>query len=97
VKLVKKPYVFAPALDKLLGDSKLKSMTLFWKALHQSQTKVDYKVLLQLLGHFKGRKLSESNKRVVVTAGSKSKISTSEANYRQSTGKQVSCAGAAQR
>lgn len=73
LKLVNKPSVFARALDKLLRDSDAKTAGWVVSEFAKVAEKVDTKVLLQVLGHFKGRSLNESGNRVVFTAGSKGK------------------------
>lgn len=72
-KLVNKPSVFARSLDKLLRDSDPKTSAWVIKEFAKVVEKVDSKVLLQVLGHFKGRSLNEAGERVVFTAGSKGK------------------------
>lgn len=72
-KLVNKPSVFARSLDKLLRDSDPQTSAWVIKEFTKVVEKVDSKVLLQVLGHFKGRSLNEAGKRVVFTAGSKGK------------------------
>lgn len=72
-KLVNKPSVFARSLDKLLRDSDPQTSAWVIKEFAKVVEKVDSKVLLQVLGHFKGRSLNEAGERVVFTAGSKGK------------------------
>lgn len=72
-KLVNKPSVFARSLDKLLRDSNPQTSAWVIKEFAKVVEKVDSKVLLQVLGHFKGRSLNEAGERVVFTAGSKGK------------------------
>lgn len=72
-KLVNKPSVFARSLDKLLRDSDPQTSAWVIKEFAKIVEKVDSKVLLQVLGHFKGRSLNEAGERVVFTAGSKGK------------------------
>ena len=72
-KLIKKPSVFARTLDKLLRDSSAEEYKFDIEGFESIVKKIESKVLIQLLGHFKGRKLNETSKRLVVTAGSKSK------------------------
>lgn len=72
-KLVNKPSVFARSLDKLLRDSDSQTSAWVIKEFAKVVEKVDSKVLLQVLGHFKGRSLNEAGERVVFTAGSKGK------------------------
>lgn len=72
-KLVNKPSVFARSLDKLLRDSDRQTSAWVIKEFANVIEKVDSKVLLQVLGHFKGRSVNESGSRVVFTAGSKGK------------------------
>lgn len=72
-KLVNKPSVFARSLDKLLRDSDPQTLAWVIKEFAKVVEKVDSKVLLQVLGHFKGRSLNEAGERVVFTAGSKGK------------------------
>lgn len=72
-KLFNKPSVFARTLDKLLRDSDVRTADWVLSEFEKVSDKVDSKVLLQLLGHFKGRSINEAGKRVVFTAGSKGK------------------------
>jgi len=72
-KLLNKPPVFARSLDKLLRDADTSTANWVIAQFASVADKVDSKVLLQLLGHFKGRALNENGSRVVFTAGSKGK------------------------
>lgn len=69
-KLIHKPSVFARSLDKVLRD--VDNKTAFWilDEFEKVVGKVDSKVLLQLLGHFKGRSVNQKEQRIVFTAGS---------------------------
>lgn len=69
-KLIHKPSVFARSLDKVLRD--VDNKTAFWilDEFKKVVSKVDSKVLLQLLGHFKGRSVNQKEQRIVFTAGS---------------------------
>lgn len=69
-KLIHKPSVFARSLDKLLLDSNKETDEFIIKQFSSIINKIDAKILLQLFGHFKGRKIDESSSRVVFTAGS---------------------------
>lgn len=72
-KLIHKPSVFARSLDKLLRDSNKETAELILEQFDSIINKIDSKILLQLLGHFKGRKVNESTTRVVFTAGTQGK------------------------
>mmetsp|Transcript_2990 Transcript_2990/g.2910 ORF Transcript_2990/g.2910 Transcript_2990/m.2910 type:complete len:509 (-) Transcript_2990:640-2166(-) len=69
--LIHKPSMFARSLDKLLRDSNKETAEFILKQFNSVINKIDSKVLLQLLGHFKGR--NEPTTRVVFTAGSQGK------------------------
>lgn len=69
-KLINKPSVFARSLDKLLRDSNKETGEFIIKQFASIINKIDAKILLQLFGHFKGRKINESSSRIVFTAGS---------------------------
>lgn len=68
-----KPSVFARSLDKLLRDSNNETGEFILKQFDSIINKIDSKILLQLLGHFKGRRVNTSTTRVIFTAGSQGK------------------------
>lgn len=70
-KLRSRPSLLARSLDKLLRDAGTAEQSAFVIAEFEKVVdKVETKILLQLLGHFKGREQHTKNKRVVFTAGS---------------------------
>lgn len=73
--LMLKPSVFARSLDKLLRDS-IGNKSFEIRVLRyfaEIATKIESKVLLQLLGHFLNRDVEGLGDRIVVTAGTKGK------------------------
>lgn len=72
-QLVAKPSVFARNLDKLLRETN-EDVDYVILQFERVIDRTSSKVLLQSLGHFKGRKLHESQKRLVVTLGSKGRV-----------------------
>jgi hypothetical protein len=71
--LKKKPPVMARTLDKLLRDSSDKDANIVLETFKEAAAKVESKVLIQLLGHFKGRDLNTVSERVVFLPGKNGK------------------------